>query len=45
MGEDQGFGQRALETDEPRSATCTALTDIEVISLLKHDYKCVLSST
>ena len=37
-----GFGQRALETDEPRSATCTCSVDTEIISLNKEDYLTVL---
>ena len=40
--EDTGFGQRALETDETRSATCLCLSDCEFLTLSKSQYCKVL---
>eukprot|EP01138_Halocafeteria_seosinensis_P005538 gb/GECG01005661.1/.p1 GENE.gb/GECG01005661.1/~~gb/GECG01005661.1/.p1 ORF type:complete len:1533 (+),score=231.60 gb/GECG01005661.1/:1-4599(+) len=37
------FGERALLLDEPRAATCMALTEVECYTLNRHAFKSVLS--
>ena len=38
-----GFGERSLETDEPRSATCIASEKSQCVVIKSHEYKLMIN--
>ena len=44
LSDNQFFGEMALVSDEPRNATVKTVTDVEVLTLNKDDFKKLLES-